>query len=403
MSTPDLLLEQQLREAFNHHEQGNFDQAEHLYRELINQYPTIWQLYFNCGLLLFECGRPKEALPFYLEGIAVSEDNIDLHYNTAICQKELGQLDKAIQTYTKALEFDPEDIDCRYNLAGCYVAVNQDDKAASLYTSILDSYPDHLPSLNNLAYLAHRTGKTEVAGDLYRKILELDPGHVFADYLLSALAGDSKNRPPDEYIKILFDQFADHYDARLQENLRYDLPSALHRFYTSLVPGLIEGRLLDLGCGTGLAGEQFQSLCRSMDGVDISDEMLKVAHRKNHYENLYSSEIIDFLDQQPAALYTLVVGADVLPYIGDLKALFLAVAGVTEAGGHFLFSVEHDSSGEQEPTLQKSGRFTHSNRYITTTAERTGWRIIAKEGCDLRLERDEWIRGCLYLMAQNSS
>lgn len=177
----------------------------------------------------------------------------------------------------------------------------------------------------------------------------------------------------------------------------------MHEFYTALVPGRVEGRLLDLGCGTGLAGEQFHTLCQSMDGVDISDKMIAVARLKNHYENLYRAEIITFLGQRPPGIYTLAVCADVLPYVGDLNQLFQAVAKVMTAEGHFLFSVEHDDADNNRPALQQSGRFAHSRRYISITAGRAGWKIIGEKRCELRLECEDWVNGCLYLMVQNSA
>ena len=391
-------LQSLLEEACTLHENGAYQQAEKLYRELIEQIPGIWQLHYNRGLLLFETGRYQEALESYLYGLSIAPENEDLLFNSAICQKELGNYDVAIDMYLKALEIQPDDIDCLYNLAGCYRSNGDDYQAARIYQRILEGDPNHLPSLNNLAYVSHKTGDTNQARRLYDRILELDPTHVAAEYMRAALSGQALTRPPDSYVKEVFDDFAAHYETSLTTRLGYDLPQILYDFYLNHLPGSEPERLLDIGCGTGLVGEKFQPLCRSMTGIDISTKMLDAAHKKSLYDSLYASEIISFLSDQSDNSYDLAVSADVLPYIGELKELFAKVSKILAADGHFIFSVEHLPNDSRLFLLQQSGRFAHSNAYVRDVASTTGWQIIGHTLVDLRREREEWVRGAVYLM-----
>jgi predicted TPR repeat methyltransferase len=139
-----------------------------------------------------------------------------------------------------------------------------------------------------------------------------------------------------------------------------------------------------------------------MTGVDISEKMLAAAREKRLYDTLHLSAIIDFLTAHPSSSYDLVVSGDVLPYIGDLEELFLGVSRVLTAPGHFMFSVEHHSDEVLVPVLQQSGRFAHSQAYVTSIADKTGWQIIGRTLLDLRRERDEWIQGSIYLMSLSS-
>ena len=394
----DTSLERKLVEVFKHHENGEYERAEFLYRELIEHFPDIWQLYFNCGLLLFELGRYEDALKVYLGGLAIDDSNEDLLFNTGICQKELGRFEEAIISYSRALESAPDDIDVSYNMAGCYRALGEDNLAVQLYESILDRTPAHLSSLNNLAYLAHKHGQNDRAKELYKQILELNPEHVSADYMLAALSGEARNQPPNSYIKEVFDEFAGHYEASLTDTLGYDLPSELIKIYLDIAPRSYPKRFLDLGCGTGLVGTKFHSLCRSMTGVDISAKMLDAAREKQLYESLYVSEILTFLNTISGTYYDLVVCADVLPYMGDLVELFKGVSSLLTAKGHFMFSVEHHSSVADLPILQQSGRFAHSSNYVADTAAHTGWHIISQTLLDLRREREGWVKGSIYVM-----
>ena len=214
----------------------------------------------------------------------------------------------------------------------------------------------------------------------------------------AALSGEARTQSPDSYIEEVFDEFADHYEKSLTTNLGYDLPSQLYDFYVQHLPGPKAASVLDLGCGTGLVGQKFSTLCRSLNGVDISAKMLQAARQKDLYENLHHAKIIDYLNNCSGASYDLVISADVLPYLGSLEELLRKVLPVLVRGGHFLFSVEDHPGEIQRPVLQQSGRFAHSKKYVQAVADQTGWRIIAMTTLDLRKEREDWIRGSVYLI-----
>lgn len=392
---------QRLAELQNDHESGNRQAAERGYRDLIERQPAIWQLHFNLGMLLFEQHRFEEALQCYLIGLAVNGESVDLLYNTGICFKKLNRPGEAIDSYRKAVALAPNDIECRYNLAGCYRSCGREPEALRSYLEILDLDPGHLPSLNNAAYLFHKRGETDMARKLYRRILESDPDHAAADHMLAALSGLERGAAPESYVRDVFDQFADHYENSLRNDLGYRLPEQLVDFYRSMHLEQGIARLLDLGCGTGLVGERFASFCRFMTGVDLSEKMVDAAREKNLYDSLHVSEIVSFLEynQQPA--YDLMISADVLPYLGDLAPVFSAARRCAAAGAHYLFSVEHDGSETDRPQLLKSGRFSHSPRYIESTAEAAGWHLRARCMVDLRKERGGWVKGCIYALRSN--
>ncbi len=392
-------LERRLVAAYSLHERGEMRQAELLYRELIDRYPTIWQLHYNCGLLLFELGRYEEALELYLRGLVINPASDDLLYNTALCQKELGHYQAAIELYRKVNDIDPDDIDCLYNLAGCYRSIDEEYRAEALYRNIIERAPDHLPSLNNLAYLNHKRGENDSARQLYEKILEIDPDHISADFMRAALSGETRTHSPESYIKDVFDECAEHYEQNLTVYLGYNLPSSLYDFFLPHVPGHKPLRALDLGCGTGLVGDKFSALCRSMTGIDLSEKMLEAAQHKGLYQSLHTSEIIDYLDNCPKASYDLIISADVLPYLGSLVELFSKALPVITEGGHFLFSVEDYQGGGSDPVLQQSGRFAHNRKYVSGVAGQTGWQIIGTTRLDLRKERGKWVQGSIYLMS----
>lgn len=381
--------------VFKLHENGEYKKAETLYKELIDQFPDVWQLHFNLGLLYSDLGNHEEALRTYQQGLAIHKDSVDLLYNSAISQKALKNFDEAINSYQKALLLDPDDVDSRFNLAGCYRIMGRDKLSIEHYEKIVQAHPDHLPSLNNLAYVCHKDGQLQTAIELYSKVLALAPDHVGADFMLAALTDTARQAAPEPYIREVFDDFSDHYESKLTEKLHYNLPSQLLKFILSSTSKSRFLSLLDLGCGTGLVGNQFRPHCNLLTGVDLSGRMLELAEEKNIYDALHREELYTFLSQGSSTGYDILIAADVFPYIGDLEHLFALAYRASSADAVFAFSVEVEQIDEL-PKLQQSGRFAHSDSYIRGISTKAGWQISADEHLQLRMEKDGWIDGCIY-------
>jgi predicted TPR repeat methyltransferase len=103
-----------------------------------------------------------------------------------------------------------------------------------------------------------------------------------------ALADASKNArsPPSAFVEALFDEYAPNFDVSLVEKLGYRVPELLAAAIEAQAPGRRFVRAIDLGCGTGLMGEQLRASVGDLIGYDISAEMLAQADAKGIYDRL---------------------------------------------------------------------------------------------------------------------
>ena len=62
------------------------------------------------------------------------------------------------------------------------------------------------------------------------------------------------------------------------------------------IAGNVEGRLADLGCGSGLVGLALKTPQNQIIGVDVSAQMLAKAAEKNVYDELVKDDLIHFLN-----------------------------------------------------------------------------------------------------------
>lgn len=92
--------------------------------------------------------------------------------------------------------------------------------------------------------------------------------------------------------KALYQTWAETYDQTFASAMGYAAPGRLAALFDDLWRGT--GRVLDVGCGTGLIAEALRA--RPLDGLDISAEMLGVAAEKSLYERLLEGDLTAKLD-----------------------------------------------------------------------------------------------------------
>lgn len=253
-----------------------------------------------------------------------------------------------------------------------------------------------------LADAWHYAGNKEKAARWYGRYLELAPGDPEASHMLASLGAiATPPRAGDAYVRGLFDNFASDFDRLLVDELYYKAPDHIFTEVTPLLPpGARDLNILDLGCGTGLAGEKFRPLARYLTGIDLSREMIKKARARRIYDSLRAEDITQALHRTKAR-YDLVVASDVLVYFGDLEEILHAVANVLADGGMFAFSVE--TWEEPDFALTDSGRYAHNPDYVEMVAARCGLVELSGQDMVLRLESGQPVDGYVTVYASERS
>lgn len=125
----------------------------------------------------------------------------------------------------------------------------------------------------------------------------------------------------------LWDEWAPDYDVDLLGELGYAAPEQAGRLFMELVPER-SARILDAGCGTGLAGQFLADHgYTDLHGIDYSEPMLDVAASRNVYASLGRHDLTQPLSSHEAFDAVLCVGVFAFfpPYVEDLGHLVAAV------------------------------------------------------------------------------
>jgi predicted TPR repeat methyltransferase len=238
-------------------------------------------------------------------------------------------------------------------------------------------------------------GEPEKAAKAWQDALALDEADpAGAAPLLAGLAGvEVQTSLPPAFVRALFDTYADRFDRELVGKLRYDAPQALRQLLIDL-GGLTGLRVLDAGCGTGLAGVAVRDMARYLAGFDLSPRMVDKAQARKVYDALWVGELVGSMADRPGA-FDLVLAADVLVYVGDLAPVMAAAAQTLVAGGRFAFTCERsEGPGFQ---LHEGRRFAHGEAHIKDAIVAAGLTLTHLAPHSTRIDRGQPVPGWIVL------
>ena len=302
-----------------------------------------------------------------------------LNSGVAVAAMSLGEallvahaLPAAIAELQRALRLDPALERARFLMAAAWLEAGEAEKALSIFAEISSS------------------PESEVLVGRARAI---------------------QNAPRSDagYVRHLFDQFSADYDARMLGQLSYAAPQILRELAELVMPrasaragatkknsrasaraGATKNgglSILDLGCGTGLAGALFRDMAARLDGIDLSPAMIAKARLRGIYDSL----IVGDIETLPAGRYDLILAADTLVYLGDLAPLFGTLGAHLSPDGYFLFTTEAKEGEGFE--LGPKRRWRHSEAYLREQADRHGFSVAGLVAASPRTEANQPVAG----------
>jgi len=375
---------------------GKLDEAITSYKRALEYKPDYAEALYNLGNALNGCGELEEAIASYRETITIKPDYAEAHSNLGNVLKKFGKPNEAEFSYRKAVAIRPDYAEAHSNLGAVLRELGRLNDAEESYKMALSIKPDFAEAHSNLGHVLHTLGKFNEAAGSLRKAVGIEPDLPGVQHRLNALLGITTDFAPRQYVEDFFNSYAKKFDNHLVNVLKYDAPIMLKKALLDL--GLAQKKyknVIDLGCGTGLSGLEFRDIAETLIGIDLSEEMVRKAERKNIYDRLYVDDIVGRLEILKTQ-FSLFISFDVFAYIGDLLPLFSCIKRHSAQNSLLVFSTEHTDDGDF--ILRNTARYAHSKDYILSIAKQQGFRLEFFTTCNLRYERDGWIIGGLFVL-----
>jgi predicted TPR repeat methyltransferase len=284
--------------------------------------------------------------------------------------------------------------DRRYGWALDYLKKGDPAAAADILEQVVETAPNFATAWFALASIREAAGDRAAAVAAFQRASDADRDDYHGARLHLARLGAGEGTPAmtATYVRRLFDQHAPEFEDSLLGRLDYRGPAILLDALKAVTGGRLKfGTVLDLGCGTGLAGVAIRPFCDRLIGMDVSPAMIEQARGKGVYDGLIAAELMDYLGAEAGAQNNLVLAADVFVYCGDLAPIAKATARVMAAGGLFAFTVEtHQGDGI---LLQPTLRYAHGAAHVRAAIEAAGMQLHHLAEVSTRSEKGEWVPG----------
>ncbi|MGD0958308.1 MAG: tetratricopeptide repeat protein [Methylomonas sp.] len=234
-----------LRTAFALHQQGRLDQAEALYKEILQSQPQHFDalqllatiarqrgqpiaaielfgralkinpnqlnVLINHGNALFEIHRLEEALNSYDRVLAIKPDFAEILNNRGIVLVGLNRPEQALASYDRAVAIKPDYAEAYFNRGVSLANLNRPEQALASYEQALTHKPGYAEALNNRGVALFELNYPEQALDSYERALAVKPDYAEALY----------NRGMALFSLKRLKQALDSYDRALAINPKY--------------------------------------------------------------------------------------------------------------------------------------------------------------------------------------
>lgn len=351
----------------------------------------------DAGRRHIDRGELADAESCFRQALALAPSHLGIVTMLGMLLVERDKHDAAIELLEHARDVAPGFAPIQLALGSAYAGADHDELAVAAMEAAIKLDTSSTIPLERLAKHHIVARRPREAIGLLRRVLRRDPANAHAQFLLAGLtrAGDAPpDAPPPALIADLFDAYAAKFDEHLVDKLHYSAPKALVAMVAAMAPPDGSWRVVDLGCGTGLAGVELRPFARTLIGADLSPRMIARAKQRQIYDALHIEDITTTLAREHDL--DLVVAADVFIYVGALDGVFAACAAALRPGGLLAFSTERTDAGEL--TLDATLRYSHSDDYVRRLATTHGLAVVRAEVATLRVEDGRPVEGQLYVL-----
>ena len=338
---------------------------------------------------LIDAGQPAQAVKLLRARLAAGKGGLSAELLLARALLAAGKLAHAMEAARDAAGLHPDVAEAALLYARTLVATQHMSLAIAEMQRALRLDPGSVDARMMLAGAWLDIGEIDHAfGELAKLDPETTPGHAALTERGEAMR--ARARSDDGYIRHLFDEYAVGYDGHMRQQLGYRAPEILRELAGMVMPGAQGLTVLDLGCGTGLAGEAFAPLASAMDGIDLSPAMIAKARARHIYRDLRVADLENALaDGGPP--YDLILAVDTMCYFGDLAPTLAGVRDRLPPGGFFLFTVESEDGDSFAKSAKR--RWHHSESYLRQAAAAAGLDVAGLVACTPRFENKQPVPG----------
>lgn len=157
------------------HQAGHIQDAEKLYKEILQKQPDHEEANHLLGLVKFQQGDHLNAIALITRAVEIDPSFAAAHYNLGRCHEQIGENEKAAQSYNASLSLRPDDADCYLGLGNARLGLLQLEEALDAFEKAIALSPKFAEAHNNRGKTLKELKRREEALASYEKAIALNP------------------------------------------------------------------------------------------------------------------------------------------------------------------------------------------------------------------------------------
>lgn len=168
-------LQAKLRAGVEHHQRGEFRQAQMLYEQALALRPSSVEALQLLGMLAGQTGDHARAAKLLGRAVSVGPRNTQLLYNYGLALQQSRRFDEALASYDAALAMKPDYAQAHCNRGAMLQRLKRLDEALASYDRALVLQPNMAEALGNRGAALKELGRFEEAIADFERALAIDP------------------------------------------------------------------------------------------------------------------------------------------------------------------------------------------------------------------------------------
>ena len=170
-------MEITVNQAIVAHQEGRLEEAERLYRSILENQPTNLDVNNNLGVLLYSLGKFDEAEASYRKAIEIKPDYLQAHNNLGVVLQSLSRHDDADASYGKVIKLNPEYAEVHNNLGILQMSQGKIKESEASYRKAIELKPGFIEAYCNLGSLLSDFNELDEAETNANKAIEINPNY----------------------------------------------------------------------------------------------------------------------------------------------------------------------------------------------------------------------------------
>jgi predicted O-linked N-acetylglucosamine transferase (SPINDLY family) len=170
--------------AVRHHQAGDLQTAESIYRQILQFEPDNPEALHLLGVIAYQQLRHETAISLITRALARKPDFADAHSNLGNALREAGRLADAEKSFRKAIALNPKFAMAHYNLGNILMTLERFDQASQSFERAISINPRLTEAYTNRGIALKELGRLKEAEASYRKALSLKPGLAIVHFNL---------------------------------------------------------------------------------------------------------------------------------------------------------------------------------------------------------------------------